>query len=94
MSGRWDRNQGLIYGVIAAGAIAAAAAAGAIWSRKWALQVRFADGTTDFLRNGRVAGEGPVAWFRFRREAEEILQALRPALADHIDLRVARHRRT
>ncbi|MBI4484706.1 MAG: hypothetical protein HY655_01735, partial [Acidobacteria bacterium] len=40
-----------------------------------------------------AAGEASVAWFRFKRDAEEMLEALRPALADNVAVRVVRYRR-
>ena len=90
MRNRRGPSRAVIVGAFAAGAVAAVSV-GLIWSRKWALEVRYAGGETDFLRSGPSAGEGPVAWFRFRREAEDMLAALRPALADNAAVRVTRY---
>ncbi|MCC7415626.1 MAG: hypothetical protein IT176_00685 [Acidobacteria bacterium] len=90
---RADGRRALTYCAFATGVIVASVAAGVVWTRKWALQVMYTGGTTDYLRNGRSMGEGPVAWFRFRRDAEEVLAALRPALADNVAVRVVRYRR-
>jgi hypothetical protein len=81
-------NRVLAYCAFACGAVIAVAAASVIWSRKWALQANYGGGTVDYLRNGPAAGQGPVAWFRFRREAEQVLDAIRPALADNVAVRV------
>jgi hypothetical protein len=52
----------------------------------------YSGGTVDYLRNGPAAGEGPVAWFRFRRDAELMLDAMRPALPDNVAVSVVRYR--
>lgn len=90
---RGDGRRALTYCAFASGAILAAVAAGVFWTRKWALQAMYAGGTVDYLRNGPAAGEASVAWFRFKRDAEEMLEALRPALADNVAVRVVRYRR-
>ena len=92
MSDRSDGRQALIYCAFAAGVVFAVASATVIWSRKWALQTNYGSGTIDYLRNGTTAGEGPVAWFRFRREAEQALNAIRPALPDDVAVRVVPYR--
>jgi hypothetical protein len=84
----------LTYCAFAAGAILATVAASVVWTRKWALQVMYAGGgPIDYLREGPAPGEGAVAWFRFRRDAEDMLDALRPALADNVVVQVVRYRR-
>ena len=87
-----DGRRALTYCAFASGAIIAAVAAGLVWTRKWALQVHVG-GADDYLRDGPTAGEGPIAWFRFRRDAEAMLEAMRPALADNVAVRVVRYRR-
>ena len=91
--GRGDGRRALTYCAFASGAILAAAAASLVWTRRWALEAMYVDGSVDYLRDGPAVGEGAVAWFRFKRDAEEMLDALRPALADNVAVRVVRYRR-
>lgn len=90
---RGECRRALTYGAVGSAAILAAVATSVAWTRKWALQATYAGGTADYFRDGAAFGEGAVAWFRFKRDAEATLEAMRPALADNVAVRVVRYRR-